>query len=74
MLFAAALAALVALLLQSLGSRDLWIQSVGTSFWLVTALPFARCWPSSGTLVGTEPARKEVQPLKSPGISCHLPK
>lgn len=74
MLFAAALATLVALLLQSLGSRDLWIQSVGASFWLVTALPFARCWPSSRSPVDTGPERKEVQRLKSPGISYYLPK
>lgn len=46
-LYAAALAALVNTLLQSIGSRDLWIQAVGVSFWIVIALPFARCWASA---------------------------
>jgi murein biosynthesis integral membrane protein MurJ len=43
-LYAAALAALVNALLQSIGSRDLWIQAVGVSFWIVVALPFVRFW------------------------------
>lgn len=73
MLFAAALAALVAMLLQSLGSRDLWIQSVGVSFWLVTALPFARCWPSPGPPAGEPPETKALYPLKSSEISYYLP-
>lgn len=44
MLYATALATLVSMLLQSLGSRDLWIQSAGIPFWLVIALPFACYW------------------------------
>lgn len=48
-LYAAALAALASLLLQSFVSRDIWIQQVGIPFWLVAALPFALCWSSSST-------------------------
>lgn len=44
MLYAAALAALASLLLQSFVSRDIWIQQIGISFWLIVALPFASCW------------------------------
>ncbi|HXR64851.1 MAG TPA: O-antigen ligase family protein [Ktedonobacteraceae bacterium] len=44
MLYAAALASLVTMLLQSLESSDFWIQAVGASFWIVVALPLARCW------------------------------
>lgn len=44
MLYAVALSILVSMLLQSLGSRDLWIQAAGVSFWIVVALPFAHCW------------------------------
>ncbi|HEX7734743.1 MAG TPA: O-antigen ligase family protein [Ktedonobacteraceae bacterium] len=40
MLYAVALAGLVSVLVQSVGSRDLWIQAVGASFWIVVALPF----------------------------------
>ena len=47
MLYAVALASLVSILLQSLGSRDLWIQAAGVSFWIVVALPLARYWPVS---------------------------
>lgn len=47
MLYAVALASLVAMLLQSFGSRDLWIQAVGVSFWIIIALPLACCWPGS---------------------------
>lgn len=47
MLYAVALASLVSILIQSLGSRDLWIQSAGVSFWIVLALPLARCWPDN---------------------------
>ena len=44
MLYGAALACLFTVLLQSLGSRDLWIQAAGTPFWIIIALPFACCW------------------------------
>ncbi len=47
MLYAAAVASLVNMLFQSVGSRDLWIQAAGVSFWIVIALPFAFCWPVS---------------------------
>ncbi len=73
MLFAAALAALVAMLLQSLGSRDLWIQSVGASFWLVTALPFATCWSTSRPSAGERPEKKASQSWKSSAIACYFP-
>lgn len=49
MLYAVALGSLLGMLLQSLGSRDLWIQAAGVSFWIVVALPFARCWSGSET-------------------------
>jgi murein biosynthesis integral membrane protein MurJ len=45
MLYAAALASLVTMLLQSLESSDFWIQAVGASFWIVVALPLAHYWP-----------------------------
>jgi len=45
MLYAVALAALTSMLLQSMGSRDLWIQAAGVPFWLVIALPYTRYWP-----------------------------
>ena len=47
MLYAVALGSLLAMLLQSLGSRDLWIQAASVSFWIVVALPFARYWSDS---------------------------
>jgi O-antigen ligase len=51
MLYAAALASLVIMLLQSLESSDFWIQAVGASFWIVVALPLARCWPGGGRIL-----------------------
>ena len=44
MLFAAALAALVNMLLQSLESRDFWSQGIAVYFWIIMVLPFALCW------------------------------
>ena len=79
MLYAVALAALFSVLVQSLGSRDLWIQAVGVSFWIVTALPFARCWPHSATTGDrqTESGEREPEPLVesrwTPGISYYFP-
>lgn len=48
MLSAAALASLISICVQSFGARDLWIQAASASFWMVVALPFARCWPENG--------------------------
>ena len=47
MLYASALAALVSMLLQSLASRDIWVQAVGISFWIMVALPSAFVWSQS---------------------------
>ncbi len=44
MVYATAFVVLVSVLLQSLETRDLWIQGVGIYFWIVMALPFAFCW------------------------------
>ena len=44
MLYAGGLAALLDVLLQSLLSRDIWIQAVGVSFWMILALPCALYW------------------------------
>jgi murein biosynthesis integral membrane protein MurJ len=44
LLSAAALAALVSVFLQSLTSRDIWIQAIGMPFWITVALPFAFVW------------------------------
>ena len=43
-LFAAALAVFVNMLLQSLESRDFWSQANAIYFWIIMALPFALCW------------------------------
>ncbi|HEY0754893.1 MAG TPA: O-antigen ligase family protein [Ktedonobacteraceae bacterium] len=51
MLYAVALASLISILLQSLGSRDLWIQAASASFWMVVTLPLARCWPGNETIL-----------------------
>ena len=47
MLFAAALAAFVNMLLQSLLSRDFWTQAIAIYFWIIMALPFALYWSTS---------------------------
>lgn len=52
LLYAAALASVISIFIQSLGSRDLWIQAAGASFWLVIALPHARCWPENAAFAG----------------------
>ncbi len=44
MLFATALAVFLSMFLQSFGSTDIWISSVGIYFWLIMALPFVYCW------------------------------
>ncbi|HEV2580662.1 MAG TPA: murein biosynthesis integral membrane protein MurJ [Ktedonobacteraceae bacterium] len=43
-LFAAALAALICMLFQSLESDDFWIQAIAVYFWIFMALPFALFW------------------------------
>jgi O-antigen ligase len=52
LLYAAALASFISILIQSLGSRDFWIQAAGASFWIVIALPHARCWPENAVSAG----------------------
>lgn len=49
-LAACALASLTSVLLQSIGSRDLWIQAVGASFWIIVCLPFAQYWYGGGSV------------------------
>ena len=46
-LFAAALAVFVNMLLQSLESRDFWSQANAIYFWIIMALPFALYWSTS---------------------------
>jgi hypothetical protein len=71
---------IVGVLVQSLGSRDLWIQAAGVPFWIVTALPFARCWPHSAATGDrqTESGEREPEPLVesrwTPEISYYFPK
>lgn len=48
MLYGVALACVFSVLLQSLGSRDLWIQAAGAPFWIIVALPFACYWTGKG--------------------------
>ena len=67
-LFAVALAILGNLLLQSLLSRDLWIQAAGVPFWIIVSLPFARCWTypalsTNGSLAAT--AKLSVPTIES---------
>lgn len=62
LLYAAALASLLSMLVQSLGSRDLWIQAAGVSFWIVMALPLARCWPDRAQAL-TESQKGDSWPL-----------
>jgi O-antigen ligase len=59
MLYAAALASLVSVLVQSLGSRDLWIQAAGVPFWIVVALPFARYWPENAAPTSDESRQRD---------------
>ena len=79
MLYAVALAALVNMLLQSLGSRDLWIQAASVPFWIMTALPFAGCWPAVATTGDEQPendgseSRPLLEPLQTAGIFYYLP-
>jgi O-antigen ligase len=47
MLFAAAIAVFVNLLLQSIESSDFWAQAIGIYFWIIMVLPFALCWSST---------------------------
>ena len=46
-LFAAALAVMINMLAQCIDSNDIWIQSIGSYFWIIIALPFAVCWSTS---------------------------
>ncbi len=48
MLLALALGVLVSVLVQSVESDDLWILGIGCYFWIIMALPFARCWFTQG--------------------------
>jgi murein biosynthesis integral membrane protein MurJ len=68
LLYAAALAALVSVLLQSFGSRDLWIQAAGLPFWVAIALPFARCWPQSEEMLD----KRREDERESPGSSLEI--
>lgn len=45
LLFAVALAAFICTVLQSFESTDLFSLGIGLYFWVIMALPFARCWP-----------------------------
>ena len=84
MLYAAALAVLADALLQSVGSRDLWIQAVGVSFWIAMALPFVRYWSDPEMIPGADARDAQVEqergmsrpagePLRTPGISYYIP-
>ncbi len=46
-LFTAALAVFVSVLIQSLDSNDFWSQPICVYIWVIVALPFARCWFTS---------------------------
>lgn len=69
MLCATALASMVSMLLQSVVSRDLWIQAAGASFWIIVSLPFARYWwNSEETLTGEyQGGGTGLQAERSPG-------
>ena len=70
MLFAAALAAFVNMLLQSLLSRDFWTQAIAIYFWIIMALPFALYWSTSKQISRTgeesldETAEAHVQTIQ----------
>lgn len=71
-LFGAALAAFVSVLLQSLDSSDIWNQAIGIYFMIIIALPFALYWqtikqpPETGEQAygedSTEPRLPAVRP------------
>lgn len=46
LLFAAAIAVLVSVLLQSFDADDFWDQAISIYIWFAMALPFALCWSS----------------------------
>jgi murein biosynthesis integral membrane protein MurJ len=58
-LYAVALAALVSMLLQSLTSRDIWVQAVGIPFWITVALPFAFVWSQPRAIPTEQPDVRE---------------
>jgi putative peptidoglycan lipid II flippase len=62
LLCAAVLASWVGLFLQSLTSRDLWIQAVGTPFWMVAALPFVSVWSLSLPASTADAQKQAVDP------------
>ncbi|MEO7018795.1 MAG: O-antigen ligase family protein [Ktedonobacteraceae bacterium] len=66
MLYAAGLAVLANLLLQSFVSRDIWIQQVGIPFWIIAALPFALCWSQFETSaeIHTKPVSEAFAPAE----------
>lgn len=59
-LYAAVLAVLATLILQSLFSRDLWIQQIGIPFWLIVALPFAACWRTHKSMLPVPQREAEI--------------
>jgi O-antigen ligase len=64
MLYAVGLATLIDVLLQSLLSRDIWIQAVGASFWIILALPCAFYWSQSQSDYGIE-STEAMKPERS---------
>jgi O-antigen ligase len=47
LLFVTAFATSVSVVLQSVQTNDIFILSIGLYFWVIVALPFAYCWPST---------------------------
>ena len=82
MLAAMALAVCVSVFLQSLETRDIWIQGVGIYFWIVMALPFALCWPvpkqppeteEVSLDTGTEPEIQDIQQVDDEAAEPRIP-
>ena len=73
MLYATALACLLAVLFQSLGSRDLWIQAVGAPFWIIIALPFTCYWTGKEKGMSLSPVETTSFLSKSSPIPDFLP-
>ncbi len=77
-LFAAALAVFVNVILQSFASNDFWIQGVDIYFWIIMVLPFALCWSTPKQLSetdaeyldeATEPRMEAIQPAEREHVS-----